>query len=64
VGVDLVRVQHPAQHPGDQASPLARRPYDLRHAGVSLALNVGVPATEVARMSWRARPGAAGAPSA
>jgi integrase len=35
----------PAQH----ASPLARRPYDLRHAGVSLALNAGVPATEVAR---------------
>ena len=35
----------PVQH----ASPLARRPYDLRHAGVSLALNAGVPATEVAR---------------
>jgi len=35
----------PAQH----TSPLARRPYDLRHAGVSLALNAGVPATEVAR---------------
>ena len=35
----------PAQH----ASPLAGRPYDLRHAGVSLALNAGVPATEVAR---------------
>ena len=35
----------PAQH----ASPLARRPYDLRHAAVSLWLNAGVPATEVAR---------------
>ena len=35
----------PAQH----ASPLARRPYDLRHADVSLTLNAGVPATEVAR---------------
>lgn len=35
----------PAQH----ASPLAGRVYDLRHAGVSLALNAGVPATEVAR---------------
>jgi hypothetical protein len=34
---------------GQLASPLARRPYDLRHAGVSLALNAGVPATEVAR---------------
>jgi integrase len=31
------------------ASPLAGRPYDLRHAAVSLWLNGGVPATEVAR---------------
>jgi integrase len=30
-------------------TPLARRPYDLRHAAVSLWLNGGVPATEVAR---------------
>jgi len=30
-------------------SPLARRPYDLRHAALSLWLNAGVPATEVAR---------------
>ena len=30
-------------------SPLARRPYDLRHAAASLWLNSGVPATEVAR---------------
>lgn len=30
-------------------SPLARRPYDLRHAGVSLQLNAGVPATLVAQ---------------
>src|SRR5262245_51663466 len=30
------------------ASPLAKRPYDLRHAAVSLWLNSGVPATEVA----------------
>jgi integrase len=35
--------------PAQQASPLARRPYDLRHAAVSLWLNGGVPATEVAR---------------
>jgi hypothetical protein len=28
---------------------LARRPYDLRHATVSLWLNAAVPATEVAR---------------
>ena len=32
----------------DYTSPLARRPYDLRHAAVSLWLNAGVPATQVA----------------
>ncbi|MEV1317902.1 tyrosine-type recombinase/integrase [Micromonospora arborensis] len=31
------------------ASPLVRRPYDLRHAAASLWLNAGVPPTEVAR---------------
>jgi len=35
--------------PAQQASPLAHRPYDLWHAAVSLWLNAGVPATEVAR---------------
>jgi integrase len=30
-------------------SPPGRRPYDLRHAAVSLWLNSGGPATEVAR---------------
>ncbi|GAA3424620.1 tyrosine-type recombinase/integrase [Streptosporangium nondiastaticum] len=30
-------------------SPLAARPYDLRHAALSLWLNAGVPATEVAK---------------
>ena len=35
--------------PAQQATPLARRPYDLRHAAVSLWLNAGVPATDVAR---------------
>jgi integrase len=39
------RALPPAQH----RSPLGRRPYDLRHAAVSLWLNSGVPATEVAR---------------
>ncbi|HZZ96470.1 MAG TPA: hypothetical protein VFE19_05630 [Jatrophihabitantaceae bacterium] len=29
-------------------TPLAARPYDLRHAAVSLWLNAGLPATEVA----------------
>ena len=34
--------------PAQVASPLARRPYDLRHAAVTLWLNGGVPAPEVA----------------
>jgi integrase len=34
--------------PAQVASPMAGRPYDLRHAAVSLWLNAGVPATEVA----------------
>jgi hypothetical protein len=34
--------------PAQQTSPLAARPYDLPHAAVSLWLNSGVPATEVA----------------
>jgi integrase len=43
------RARPKALTPAQQASPLARRPYDLRHAAVSLWLNAGVPATEVAR---------------
>ncbi|MEU7839126.1 site-specific integrase [Nonomuraea sp. NPDC049129] len=35
--------------PSQAASQLAKRPYDLRHAGVSLRLNAGVPATQVAQ---------------
>jgi integrase len=31
-----------------QASPLARRPYDFRHAGISWRLNAGTPAPQVA----------------
>ena len=46
------RVWHKAREaaltPGQAASPLARRPYDLRHACVSTWLNAGVPATQVA----------------
>lgn len=34
--------------PAAEASDLARRPYDLRHAGVSLRLNAGVPPTQIA----------------
>jgi hypothetical protein len=43
------RARPKALTPAQQASLLARRPYDLRHAAVSLWLNAGVPATEVAR---------------
>ncbi|GAA3112819.1 hypothetical protein [Nonomuraea salmonea] len=35
--------------PEQVASSLAARPYDLRHAAVSLWLNAGVPAVEVAK---------------
>jgi integrase len=34
--------------PTEVASPLAGRPYDLRHAAVSTWLNAGVPATQIA----------------
>ena len=34
--------------PGDVRSPLAARPYDVRHAAVSTWLNAGVPSTQVA----------------
>ena len=37
-----------ALSPAEVASPLARRPYDLRHAAVSMWLNAGVPSTQVA----------------
>jgi hypothetical protein len=33
--------------PAQQTSPLARRPYDLRYAAVSVGQNSGVPSTEV-----------------
>jgi integrase len=35
--------------PAQVASPLAGRPYDLRHAAVSLWLNAGVPPQDVAQ---------------
>lgn len=37
-----------ALRPDQVDSPIAARPYDLRHAAVSLWLKAGVPATEVA----------------
>jgi len=42
------RARQKALSEAECASPLARVPYDLRHAAVSLWLNGGVPATQVA----------------
>jgi integrase len=42
------KAREKALTPAQVASPLAKRPYDLRHAAVSLWLNAGVPATQVA----------------
>ena len=42
------QARHLALTPNQVLSPLARRPYDLRHAAVSLWLNSGVPAPDVA----------------
>ncbi|WP_308169938.1 tyrosine-type recombinase/integrase [Acrocarpospora catenulata] len=42
------KARHTAFRPEQVASPLAGRPYDLRHAAVSLWLNAGVAAPEVA----------------
>jgi integrase len=42
------RARLDALTPAQQRSPLAKRSYDLRHAAVSLWLNAGVPATQVA----------------
>jgi integrase len=42
------RARRAAFTDAEYASPLAKRPYDLRHAAVSLWLNAGVPATQVA----------------
>jgi len=42
------KVRAAALTPEQLASPLLKRPYDLRHSGVTWRLNSGVPATEVA----------------
>ena len=44
----LQKARKQAFAPAQVASPLARRPYDLRHAGVSWRLNAGTPAPLVA----------------
>ncbi|MFI0424799.1 tyrosine-type recombinase/integrase [Spongiactinospora sp. 9N601] len=35
--------------PQQVGTQLAKRPYDLRHAGISMRLNAGIPATQVAQ---------------
>jgi integrase len=47
-GAVWLEARKQALTPAQCRSPLGRRPYDLRHAAVSLWLNSGVPATEVA----------------
>lgn len=42
------RARKAALTPAEFASPLAKRPYDLRHAAVSTWLSAGVPPTQVA----------------
>jgi integrase len=42
------RAREDALTTDEAASPLARRPYDLRHAAVSTWLNAGVPSTQAA----------------
>lgn len=42
------KARHFALTPAQVLSPLANRPYALRHAAVSLWLNAGVPVTDVA----------------
>ena len=43
-----IKARQLALTPDEQASPLARRPYDLRHACLSTWLNGGVYPTQVA----------------
>lgn len=38
--------------PAQLATPLMRRPYDLRHSGITWRLNSGVLATEIAAWAW------------
>ena len=45
------RARQAALTPEQYASPLAARPYDLRHAAVSTWLNGGVPAVQVAELA-------------
>jgi integrase len=42
------KVRQLALTPEQLATPLMRRPYDLRHSGITWRLNSGVPATEIA----------------
>jgi integrase len=50
------RAREQALTPEEAASPLARRPYDLRHAAVSTWLSAGVDSTQVATWGATASP--------
>ena len=45
------KARYTALTPGEYASPLAKRVYDLRHACVSTWLNGGVPPAQVAELA-------------
>ncbi len=49
------KVRRLALTPDQLATPLMRRPYDLRHSGITWRLNSGVPPTQIAAWagSWR-----------
>jgi integrase len=44
----LQKARAAAFTPAQVASPLAHRPYDFRHAGISWRLNAGIPGTQAA----------------
>jgi integrase len=51
----LQKAREKAFTPAQTASPLARKPYDFRHAGISWRLNAGTPATLVAEWAGHRR---------
>ena len=52
----LARRPHPGPRPGAAATALARRPYDLRHAALSLWLNAGAAPAQIAHGPGTASP--------
>ena len=50
------KARQAALTPGEKASPLAERPYDLRHARLSTRLNAGVAPAQVAEWAGNSVP--------